>query len=442
VPIRNRSSILAITWLLTTILAGTASAACVGSTCSLGGQLRAQAGDGLPIPISPNPAPDGDLRWGQPGLVVVTPGATIMQQSPPASGTPGTAPRSLMLAPGALTYDAGLVSKGVVKSNINVLAVRTNLAVVQPHPGTTTMGAAATGSAFGSFTLREDGTTGRPIIVTWCAGLPGPTLVANPACSAPDYFFYDSSCFLNPSFCEPLTNGLVRYVATRNQFSGQAQSRVSGTVQIFFNAGGLALGDLPCVWGTTLNTAVSPKVNPDCVVGLSVKEIAETAGERQTYMGHNEWMIRRSSPPQSTANGVYTAHIDQNGTIVGYKTGALQTVTTGGTAMLPMPFAGQATTSWVLPFTTGRVTLSVTQNAGAPTQSEIFVRSGGDQRTDDGEGIITLVSGAVSARSISGPNADRRWLTLNVPEPSALIAFSAGFFGLLGCHALAKRRDR
>jgi hypothetical protein len=43
------NSMAATTWALTaTSRAGTASAACVGSTCSLGGQLRGQVGLGLP----------------------------------------------------------------------------------------------------------------------------------------------------------------------------------------------------------------------------------------------------------------------------------------------------------------------------------------------------------------------------------------------------------
>ena len=62
--IRNRLVIGLLSFLASAALAGAASAACVGSTCSLGGQLRAQVGNGLPLPISLNPAPDGDLRWG------------------------------------------------------------------------------------------------------------------------------------------------------------------------------------------------------------------------------------------------------------------------------------------------------------------------------------------------------------------------------------------
>jgi hypothetical protein len=433
-PIRNQFVLGGITLLASIAFASPSTAACVGSTCSLGGQLRAQAGDGLPIPISMAPAPNGDLRWGQPGQVVATPMATIMQESPAPLGPPSTDPRSLMLPPGAFAYDGGPVSKGVIRSNPNVFAVRTNLAIVHPHPGTTTMGGAAIGSVFGSNTFGAGPRyrTGA-YIASWCVGLPAPTASFNPGCAAPDSFGFSSYSCYGSCVNTPTTNGLVRYLATKNQFGGSVQTRVAGTVQIFFNEGGLALGDLPCVWGATLDTAVSPKVNPDCVVGLATKEIANTAVPVR-------FGAKRSSPAQSNPTGVFTAHIGANGTILGYKTGPLQTITTGGTAMLPKAVAGQATTSWGLPFTTGRMTISVTQNAGAPTQQEIFSRTGGDQRTAGGQGIVVMVAGAVSARSISGPNGDRRWLTLNVPEPSALGAGAAGFLALLGCHAIARRR--
>ena len=70
--IRHKLVLGALSIVASMALAGAASAACVGSTCSLGGQLRAQIGNGLPIPISLNPAPDGDLRWGQPGQIKAT----------------------------------------------------------------------------------------------------------------------------------------------------------------------------------------------------------------------------------------------------------------------------------------------------------------------------------------------------------------------------------
>ena len=76
---------------------------CSGSTCPLGGQMRMQIGNGLPLPISLG-APRTGLITSQPGLVAAIPGATIMQ-GPASSGTPATDPRSLMLAPGRLTFD-------------------------------------------------------------------------------------------------------------------------------------------------------------------------------------------------------------------------------------------------------------------------------------------------------------------------------------------------
>ena len=106
---------------------------------------------------------------------------------------------------------------------------------------------------------------------------------------------------------------------------------------------------------------------------------------------------------------------------------------------MPIPFTGQAARSWALPATTGMLTISVTAALGG---AEIFVRTGGDNRTAGGEGVVSLVSGAVSARAISGPNGNRGWQTLQVPEPSAIFAASAALFALLSLHQLVRRRAR
>lgn len=328
---RNRASLVTLTLLAALPLAGPATAACAGDACSLGGRLRAHAGEGLSIPISAAPEPDGDLGRGQPEGVIATPAAIAIQQSP-AAGTPGTAPRSMMLAPSALT-------------------------------------------------LKRD--IPRPSIVTWCAELPDAIASFNPECAAPGSFGGDSSSSSKPN--TPRTNGFVRYAATRRQISGQGQGAVSGTAQMFFNGDGLAQGDPPCVWGTTVNTAVMPKVDPDCSVGLAIEEMAETAGEHQTQMDSSASTIRRPSPGESTANGV---------------------------------------------------------DAGAPTPQEKLVPTDNDQRTVFGQDNLEMTSGATSARSISRPDTERRWLLLDVPESGALAAFSAGFLVLLGCYALARRRGR
>ena len=64
--IRNRLAIALMTFLVPMAFASTGSAqptgagdACVGTQCGLGGQLRGQIGDGLPLPISIAPARTG-----------------------------------------------------------------------------------------------------------------------------------------------------------------------------------------------------------------------------------------------------------------------------------------------------------------------------------------------------------------------------------------------
>jgi hypothetical protein len=141
-----------------------------------------------------------------------------------------------------------------------------------------------------------------------------------------------------------------------------------------------------------------------------------------------------SNPAFMTPTGVFTASIAANGAILGL--GAA--VTTGGTAMAGIPFTGQAASSFGFPATTGRLTISQSENLGPP---EVFIRVGTDARDADGNGVVALVSGSVSERSISGPNSNRTWVTLEIPEPSAIMAASAGLFALFGCHRLVRRRS-
>jgi len=87
------------------------------------------------------------------------------------------------------------------------------------------------------------------------------------------------------------------------------------------------------------------------------------------------------------------------------------------------------------PWTTGLVTIS--QPGAVPP--EIFFLSGTDMRVA-GVGNVSLVSGALSARALSGPNANRGWVSLTLPEPAAALG-AAGALGMLGLlHGLVRRR--
>jgi hypothetical protein len=72
---------------------------------------------------------------------------------------------------------------------------------------------------------------------------------------------------------------------------------------------------------------------------------------------------------------------------------------------------------------------------------EIFARSGTDARTANGQGVVAMVTGSMSARSISLGNANPTWITYEIPEPSTIFAASAGLFALFGCHGWVRRRN-
>ena len=182
---------------------------------------------------------------------------------------------------------------------------------------------------------------------------------------------------------------------------------------VFFNKDSLTLGQMPC---TGCEFQISTVVLPLTPVA------GATFGE--TVM----------IPAFYTPTGVYTGTVGFNGTIIGVG----DPVTIAGVGI---PFTGQAATSVGFPWTTGRITISVTDVIpGEPV--EIFIRTGTDARDANGNGVVALNTGAMSARNISKGNANRTWVTLEIPEPSAIFAASAGLFALFGCHQLVRRRSR
>jgi hypothetical protein len=405
--------------------ANAVSAACVGSTCSLGGQLRVQGGFGgrhHPRPLSLSPVPDdGDFRWGQPGLIQATPSATV-QQGPAGPGTPGTDPRSLMFVkPDLFTYDGPVAMANAAKSSSLVFAIQTNLGFQFPHPGTTGSGATAMNGPFSTQTFSAGGRTG-PSVVSWCAGLFPPTATFNPGCAAPDAFgFATNTTAGGINVTRPLLNGLVRYTATRNQFGGAVRMRKTGTSVIFINVAQLSTGALPCTIGTNSLCILGPLSNPSLVTESAVG---------------NAFGPRVSHPAFTAVTFVFEASIGENGTI--HSIGAPVTDGMGNV----LPHTGSAHTSWGVPGTTGRLTISVTQNREAPTDLETFTRTGGDHRTAGGEGIVVLVSGALSSRSISGPDAVRGWMTFDVPELGAGLSAAVALAALAGCQHWNRRRRR
>lgn len=88
------------------------------------------------------------------------------------------------------------------------------------------------------------------------------------------------------------------------------------------------------------------------------------------------------------------------------------------------------------PWTTGRITVSQSSVLG---DTSFFMITGMDSRVN-GVGPITLVSGALSHRSLTGSSAHRGWMRLEVPEPSAALGCVTALAMLGLCHGLLRAR--
>ena len=93
-------------------------------------------------------------------------------------------------------------------------------------------------------------------------------------------------------------------------------------------------------------------------------------------------------------------------------------------------------TSVGFPWTTGRVTLSQPTAFG---MAEKFILSGMDGRVG-GVGTISLVSGALSNRVLTGPNSNRGWARYTLPEPAPMLGTATALAMLAICHRLVRRR--
>jgi len=229
--------------------------------------------------------------------------------------------------------------------------------------------------------------------VTFCAGqVVTPT--GNPACTG-------------PGAPGNVVNGLMRYTKTAAQFGGPAQNAVSGTANI-----AIFTATAPC----TGCLAVFAQVNP-----------APASAKGAPFGFFN--VLPASTPSPS---GLAIVNANANGTIAAVISPSLG------------PGIPDSGTSFGGPWTTGMLTVSVTANLGP--SPEIFIFSGMDSRVS-GVGNISLVSGAIGTRSLSGPNAHRGWLNLTVGAPAVPavsppgLAAAVGLLLLSSVYALRRRRS-
>jgi hypothetical protein len=304
--------------------------------------------------------------------------------------TTGPDPQKMILAPSGATAPGNKVVIGLFAANPALFQVATAIPLAGPKaPG-------ATFSAGG----RTGATT-----VTWCPGTPGPAPSTEPS--------------WNPSCAGPAAgsgiNGLLRYTSFRNQFGGQNQGNVGGYADIAIRVG----THTPANGTVTAEFAIANPY-PTGAQGGPFGFVGTTAG---------------AAPAPPNGKGVFNA--GPNGTLLTRI--ATNTVSAG----VPNP-----ATTYGAPWTTGRVTVSVTANEGA---AEVFTFTGSDNRVN-GVGTISLVCGGISDRGVSGPNGNRGWLNLTVgpvifdgPIPAVSHGGLAAVFGLLalaGGYALHRKGRR
>jgi len=234
----------------------------------------------------------------------------------------------------------------------------------------------------------------------------------------------------------PPINGFARFTATGNQFGGQAILRTTGTTKFYFNQPPflIAAADLPCKVtataseGTTAQGFFVPfNTGSDCQFALSIVDPVGSNATVAIAGGAFNGLALRSA--YRTNTGIFTGTIGFNGTIIGQ--GAAVTAVGVG-----IPFTGQNGRAVGFPMTTGRLTISVASNLAT---SSMFIRSGTDARDAAGNGVVSLVTGSMSFRDASKGNGNRTWITLEIPEPNALLAASAGLLALFACSRWTER---
>jgi hypothetical protein len=207
----------------------------------------------------------------------------------------------------------------------------------------------------------------------------------------------------SPTVAAAFPGSSVKYTKTGNQFGGTAHSRVSGEVTVWAPAPGVIA---PCAPGPT---CIAVKIFVD--VGADPPE-----GNGPTTIGGGPFGNTTIDMPVAIAPGIFVAGVATDGSVY-FKT--------------PTPSGNAAPTNqahnWVAPWTTGRITVKATKAKGSP---ETFILSGSDGRVD-GIGSLSLVTGAVSTRQLTGPNANRGWLNLWITHEVEIPALPSWGFPML-----------
>lgn len=235
-----------------------------------------------------------------------------------------------------------------------------------------------------------------------------------------------------------IVDGIITYSAGQKAFGGAAQFSIApgpgaGTGRVPQN--GLGVPPVATVW-----------INFQAGLPTQISQVLVAAASNQAGVGQAGRALTPTTPA-TTMFGPITSAVGGFGAVNVTTPTPCCTMGPQGTIPSSIPLPATAPSNMVtgsrgFPWTTGFITISQPNATPAP---EVFFLSGSDNRgtgTMQGQGNISLVSGALSQRALSGPNSNRGWLslTLATPEPTAALG-AAGALTMLGlCHMAVRRR--
>jgi hypothetical protein len=312
------------------------------------------------------------------GRIVVEPGAIVFQ-------TTGADPKNQTASPGVIVvaHPGTTALLPVFANNTMVFQVKTMIPIFGPTtPGF--VGTPRTG----------------PSTVTWCPGRPLPTASFNPGCASP----------VNPLYP---TTGLLRYTKTLNQIGGSGGQTALGSPN------NIASADVAIRVGGT----------PPCTVtaggaGTNRCTLAFALATPNTMALGGYFGAFNTTQGMFNPGSAFFAGVNGAGIIT-----ALGLAVGSGIANPAVSYGG--------PGTTGKMTHSARSTVQGGTEK--FTRTGSDMRVN-GVGTFSSVSGGVSTRFLTGPNANRGWLNYTIPEPTVAAGAVAALAMLFGCHTVVRRR--
>jgi len=229
---------------------------------------------------------------------------------------------------------------------------------------------------------------------------------------------------MTASFAGAPTGAVATYSGSTNRFGGPSQTRVAvlSKIGVWVNPGAM----LPCkhpALGGANGSCLAPLV-PAYPMTLAAAGGAMTVAGKVTA----GTTVTTPGAPAAKSPGVVALSIPNTTGIIAVSKNIKNTGTLTNMAV-----------SVGFPWTTGKVVLS---QPSALAVAERFTITGKDSRTGMGAGTISLVSGALSNRKLSGPNANKSWARYTLPEPGPALGAAAALAVLGLCHGLVRRRSR